>query len=315
MRIAITGGGGFLGLRLARTLLSDPTVEVVALSDVAPTAAFAGDPRVQVLVGDLSEPATAERVAGGADLIFHLAAVVSGQAERDFDLGMRVNLEGTRLLLEAARKGGRNPVFVFASSLAVFGPPLPRVVTEETPPRPQSSYGAQKAMGELLVADFSRKGFVDGRTVRLPTVCVRPGKPNAAASSFVSGIIREPLNGERAVCPVDRDLELWLTSPATAVRNLVRAAKVEASILPAYRAVNLPGITVSVAEMLSVLERVGGAEAARRVSFEENPAVRAIVDGWPARFDVSRALAMGFTADPGFDALARAYLAERAERC
>jgi nucleoside-diphosphate-sugar epimerase len=312
MRIAITGGGGFLGRRLAASLLADTRVDQVVLADVAQAEPAAGGERLVALRADLTDRAAAASIAGGADVIYHLAAVVSGQAEADFDAGMRVNLDGTRCLLEAARAAGRRPRFVFSSSLAVFGPPLPAVVTDETAVRPQSSYGAQKAVGELLVADFSRRGFVDGRVVRLPTVCVRPGKPNAAASSFVSGIIREPLHGQEAVCPVDAGLELWLSSPRAAVANLAHAAALDPGALGPQRILNAPGITVTVAAMLEALERVAGPGARGRVRFREDPAVSRIVSGWPARFDVGRALGLGFTRDGGFEALVREFLADEA---
>jgi D-erythronate 2-dehydrogenase len=310
MNIAITGGGGFLGRRLAQLLLADPGVQRLVLSDVGAMPPPAGDRRVTLCPGDLSDPAVARRVADGADAIFHLAAVVSGQAEAEFDTGMRVNLDATRSLLEAARGGRRGPRFVFASSLAVFGPPLPAVITDETPVRPQSSYGTQKAIGELLVADFSRKGFVDGRVLRLPTVCVRPGRPNAATSSFVSSIIREPIRGEGASCPVGRGLELWLSSPRSAVANLARGAMIPAEALGPSRIVNLPGITVSVADMIDSLSRVAGPEAAARVAFREDPVAARIVSGWPARFDVARAAALGFVQDEAFDDLVREFIAD-----
>jgi nucleoside-diphosphate-sugar epimerase len=311
MRIAITGGGGFLGGRLAGQFLANGHVERVLLADVADVAPSA-DPRVVFLRADLTDPAAAAAVAEGADFIFHLAAVVSGQAEADFDIGMRVNIDGTRNLLEAARAGGRRPRFVFASSLAVFGPPLPNVITDDTAVRPQSSYGAQKAIGELLVADYSRKGFVDGRVARLPTVCVRPGRPNAAASSFVSGIIREPLSGQESVCPVGTALELWLSSPRAAVANLAHAAWLVPGSLGERRTVNLPGITVTVAEMISALERLAGPEAAGRIRFREDPAISRIVSSWPARFDVGRAVGLGFVRDPGFESLVRDFVADQA---
>jgi nucleoside-diphosphate-sugar epimerase len=311
MRIAITGGGGFLGGRLAGQLLANGHVKSLLVADVG-VAAPSRDPRVSFLGADLTEPGAARAAVDGADVVFHLAAVVSGQAEADFDLGMRVNVDGTRSLLEAARAGGRRPKFVFASSLAVFGPPLPEVITDDTAVRPRSSYGAQKAIGELLVSDYSRKGFVDGRVTRLPTVCVRPGRPNAAASSFVSGIIREPLNGLESVCPVDASLELWLSSPRAAVANLAHAAWLPAASLGERRVVNLPGITVTVREMIAVLGRLGGREAAGRVRFAQDPAVDRIVSSWPSRFDVSRAIGLGFVRDPGFESLVRDFIADNA---
>jgi nucleoside-diphosphate-sugar epimerase len=315
MKIAITGGGGFLGRRLAKVLLEDSAIERIVLADVAPVRPPADDDRLAILQANLLEEGEAARVADGADVIFHLAAVVSGQAESDFDLGMRVNLDATRSLLEAARATGRCPRFVFASSLAVFGPPVTDVVDDETSVSPRSSYGTQKAMCELLIADYTRKDFVDGRVLRLPTVCVRPGAANAAASSFVSGIIREPLRGQKAVCPVSRDLKLWLTSPVIAVENLVHGAWIMPDALGFERIINLPGITVTVAEMIAALERIAGREVASRITFGEDPAVQRIVGSWPSRFDPSRALALGFSRDPDFDDLILGFLAdEKAEK-
>jgi nucleoside-diphosphate-sugar epimerase len=312
MNIAITGGGGFLGRRLARALLADPGVGRIVIADIAPAQSLGGDARVVPLTANLSDAGAAESIARGADVIFHLAAVRSGQAEAEFDLGMGVNVDATRRLLEAARAGGRRPRFVFTSSLAVFGPPLPPVVTDETAVHPQSSYGAAKAIGELLVADYSRRGYVDGRVLRLPTVCVRPGRPNAAASSFVSGIIREPLRGEAAVCPVGADFEVWISSPRAAVRNLAHGAALPADALGGQRTVNVPGITVTVGDMIAALTRVGGPGAGARVVFREDAAARRIVSSWPARFDVARALALGFCRDADFEAIIREFLADEA---
>jgi nucleoside-diphosphate-sugar epimerase len=314
MNVAITGGGGFLGRRLAKALLSDPAISRITLADASEVEPFSDDRRLAIRRADLRDAGAARALADGVDVLFHLAAVVSGQAEAEFDLGMAVNLDATRSLLEAARAGNRRPTFVFTSSLAVFGPPLPGVVTEETAVHPRSSYGAQKAMGELLVCDFSRRGFVDGRVLRLPTVCVRPGRPNAAASSFVSSIIREPLNGEPANCPVGRELELWLTSPKAVVANLVRGAGLPGDALGEGRIVNLPGVTVTVGEMIESLARVSGHEAAGRITFNSDEKVRRIVASWPARFDVARALALGFTRDNGFASLIEDYLSTEGRR-
>jgi D-erythronate 2-dehydrogenase len=310
MNIAITGGGGFLGRRLAKALLGDTRVERLVLADRTPMRPFAEDRRLVPVQGDLLEARVAASVADGADVIFHLAAVVSGQAEAEFDAGMSGNVDATRGLLEAARTGGRKPRFVFASSLAVFGPPLPAVVTDETAVHPKSSYGAQKAIGELLVSDYSRRGFVDGVVLRLPTVCVRPGSPNAAASSFVSGIIREPLKGIRALCPVGRDMPLWLTSPGSAVANLIHGSWLPSDVLGRERIINLPGLTVTIAEMIAALERVGGPQASALVEFGDDPAVQRIVSSWPAHFDVGRAVSLGFARDHTFEAFIREFMAE-----
>ncbi|MEO5961074.1 MAG: D-erythronate dehydrogenase, partial [Opitutaceae bacterium] len=250
-------------------------------------------------------------LADGVDAIVHLAAVVSGQAEADFSLGMRVNLDATRRLLDAARETGRCPRFVFASSIAVFSRPLPDVILEETAAAPKSSYGMQKAVAELLVNEYSRRGFVDGRVPRLPTISVRPGPANRATSSFASGIIREPLNGETAVCPVDRDLVLWLSSPAIAIENLVHCLALPGEAFGDRRIVNLPGISVSVADMIRALEHVAGRATIERISFQPDPVARRIVSGWPGRFDVSRAEGLGFKRDRDFESIIRAYVAER----
>jgi nucleoside-diphosphate-sugar epimerase len=235
---------------------------------------------------------------------------VSGAAEADFDLGMHVNLDGTRALLDTLRAEGRRPKFVFASSVAVFGGTLPEVVTDETTPGPQSSYGVQKLIGELLVGDCTRKGFIDGRAVRLPTIVVRPGKPNAAASSFASGIIREPLAGVEAVCPVDPRASMWLMSPRAAIANLVHAHELPAGRWTGPRSLSLPGITVSIASMLDALARVGGEAARGRVKMQPDPRIQAIVQGWPARFDTARADAMGFVRDGDFESIVRDYAKE-----
>jgi nucleoside-diphosphate-sugar epimerase len=250
-------------------------------------------------------------VRADTDCVFHLAAIVSGMAEAEFDLGMRVNLDATRTLLEVCRAGGRVPRVVFTSSVAVYGGPLPDVVLDSTAVSPQSSYGTQKAIGELLVNDYSRKGFVDGRVLRLPTVSVRPGRPNAAASSFASGIIREPLNGETSVCPVDPDTRLWLISPATATQCLLTALDLPGDVFGLSRTVNLPGLSVTPREMAAALERVAGADAAARIQWTRDARIERIVATWPGAWDTSRARALGFPQDTDFETVIREYLAER----
>jgi nucleoside-diphosphate-sugar epimerase len=272
MNIVITGGAGFLGTRLARKLcerssLTDATgrtreIASITLLDVAPAAAFA-DKRVRSIVGDLADASLLERaVAQDTDTVFHLAAVVSGQAEAEFDVGMRVNLDATRALLERCRKLAAPPKFVFTSSLAVFGGPVPDPVPDDAPLMPQASYGAQKAIGEYLVFDMTRKAMIDGRSLRLPTVTVRPGKPNRAASSFASGIIREPLSGVEAICPVAPTTAMWVQSPRAVIDNLIVGHEAPASSFSYTRSINVPGISVAVGDMVGALRDLAGEEVA-----------------------------------------------------
>lgn len=310
MHILITGGAGFLGQRLARQLLADPGLQTLILSDIVPPPTPFDDARVTSIQANLTDPQAAQRlVTPEMTVVYHLAAVVSAQAEANFDLGMAVNCDGTRHLLEAVRHQAAGAKVIFASSLAVFGGELPAVVSDQTAVMPQSSYGVQKAIAELLVNDYTRKGFIDGRVLRLPTVCVRPGKPNAAASSFASSIIREPLQGETAVCPVDPSLPLWLSSPGTVTANLIRSLSLSADRFAGIRAVNLPGITVTVQEMIEALSRVAGS-AAEKIRYEPDDAISQIVASWPSRFDVSRAQALGFEGDRNFDDIIRAFITE-----
>jgi nucleoside-diphosphate-sugar epimerase len=250
-------------------------------------------------------------VTADTDSIFHLAAVVSGQAEAEFDTGMRVNLDATRALLERCRKLSKPPRFVFTSSLAVFGGKLPDPVPDDAPLTPQTSYGTQKAIGELLVYDMTRKGFIDGRSLRLPTVTVRPGKPNKAASSFASGIIREPLSGIDAVCPVPPQTEIWITSPRQVIDNLIVGHDVAAAKFPGdTRSVNVPGLRISVAAMVDALRRVAGDPVAARVEWRVDPAIDRIVRTWPPNFAPRLGPALGMAADTNFDDIVRAYMAD-----
>jgi nucleoside-diphosphate-sugar epimerase len=319
MRIVITGGAGFLGSRLARAILARGSltdargeareVRELVLLDIVPAAI--PDPRVSVVTGDLADPALIERaVTTETDSIFHLAAVVSGQAEAEFDVGMRVNLDATRALLERCRKLLRPPKFVFTSSLAVFGGPLPDPVPDDAPVTPQTSYGTQKAIGELLVYDMTRKGYIDGRSLRLPTITVRPGKPNKAASSFASGIIREPLAGVDAICPVGRDTRVWVSSPPTVIANLIVGHEVPAAKFAHMRSINVPGILVGVGDMVAALRRIAGDAVANRVKWQLDPAIDRIVSTWPARFAPVLGPALGMRADPDFDSIVRAYIAD-----
>lgn len=244
-------------------------------------------------------------------IVYHLAAVLSGQSEAEFDLGMRVNVEATRDLLEACRRAAGRPRFIFSSTIAVFGGPLPEVVPEDMALRPQSSYGTEKAIAELLVNEYSRRGFIDGIVARLATVAIRPGAPNSAMSSFVSGIVREPLAGIDSVCPVPLDTRLWISSPGVVTENLVHAGRIATSALDDRRAINVPGLTVTPAEMLAALERVGGRDARARVRCEVDERIARVVCTWPGAFDVSRPLRLGFIADRDVDGVVQQYALEQ----
>jgi nucleoside-diphosphate-sugar epimerase len=320
MKVLITGGAGFLGQRLARELLARGALKdahgtpqamtELVLLDVAAASDF-GDSRVRTEVGDIAERSVLKRVIDDkTSAIFHLAAIVSGQAEADFDLGMRINLDASRLLLETCRQRGHRPRVVFTSSVAVYGGELPDVVQNDTALNPQSSYGAQKAIAELLLNDYSRRGFVDGRVLRLPTISVRPGRPNAAASSFASGIIREPLNGEAAVCPVAGTTRLWLLSPRKAIENLIAGLELDAAALGNQRVLNLPGISVSVDEMVAALREVAGDEVAERIVWKPDARVKKIVGSWPGRWDTSRAEQLGLSGERGFTDVIRSYISD-----
>src|SRR5579863_7458696 len=307
MKIVITGGCGFLGRRLALLLLERGSAlgridELVLFDNAASALPVPDDKRVSVVTGDIADRATVQHlIAPGTDAVFHLAAIVSGQAEADTDLGYRVNLDGTRAVLDACRALGSVPRVVFASSLAVYGGALPPSVGDDTALTPQSSYGTQKAIGELLINDYSRKGFIDGRALRLPTVVVRPGRPNRAASTFASSMIREPLTGKDAVCPISPDTVMALASPRRVVASLAHALDLGGDALGQNRVLQLPGYSVSVGEMAEALKRAGGVAAHARLSWRHDPAIQAIVGSWPMALTAPRAEALGFKPDAGID--------------
>ena len=318
MHVLITGGSGFIGRKLAAALLragavtlddgAPRPIERMTLFDSVPDAGGPSDSRVELVTGDITDRSAVERVAAEADLVWHLAAVVSAAAEADFELGYQVNVDGTRLLLEALRAAGRRPRVVFASSFAVYGGDMPQVIPDEFHPTPQSSYGTQKAIGELLIADYSRKGFVDGRSLRLPTIVVRPGKPNRAASTFASSIIREPLAGEETTCPVQRDTAIYILSPRRVTEALLRAMRLPDSAWGMNRTLALPGITTTVSTMVDALARVAGEDAVDRIRWQPDPAIQRIVETWPVRAEATRARSMGFTDDGSFDAILLAHI-------
>lgn len=318
MDVLITGGAGFLGVKLAKKLLErgtlagpdgkQHTLKRIVLLDQVAAQGFT-DPHIVSITGDVADAASvAYAFTPSIQSVFHLAAVVSGEAESDFDLGMRINLDATRILLEQARKNGNRPRFVFTSSVAVFGGELPAKVLDTTPATPQGSYGAQKAMCELMVTDYARKGFVDGRSVRLPTVSVRPGKANKAASSFASGIIREPLNGVASICPVPPNTRMWMLSLRSTVNNLIHAHEVDAAVFGSAGAVNLPGLSITVGEMVAAMERVAGDAPVKLIQWEEDAAIMKLVRTWPGDFITTRGESMGFVRDTNYDDVVRAYM-------
>jgi len=314
-RTLVIGAAGMIGRKLVERLSADAAASDLTLHDVV-----SFETRHTKVVSDLSLPGEAEKlVAGRPELIFHLAAVVSGEAELDFEKGYRVNLDGTRQLFEAIRnettkENPYRPRVVFTSSIAVFGAPFPEAIGDEFLNAPLTSYGTQKAIGELLLADYSRRGFFDGIGLRLPTVCVRPGKPNKAASGFFSGIIREPLAGEEAVLPVSESVRHWFASPRAAVSFLVHAARLDTKELGNRRSLSMPGISATVGEQIEALRRVAGDKVAKLIRREPDPLIERIVSGWPRNFDASRALALGFRADSSFDDIIRIHLQDELQR-
>jgi len=326
MKVLITGGAGFLGQQLVRALLQEGSIKLTDESgraqdhEISRIVCFdviegrITDPRVVNRSGDIGDAST---VAGLIDretgVVVHLAAVVSGTAEADFDLGMRVNLDGTRNLLDSCRTQGHRPRLLFSSSIAVFGGDLPAIVTDATTPTPQGSYGTQKLIGELLVQDFTRKGFIDGRSVRVPTATVRPGSPNGAASGFASGIIREPLSGVQALLPVPEETAMWVASPRAIVRMFLHALMLSPKDWGWHRSINLPGFVVTMTQAIATLREIGGDAAVALVKQQPDPQVQKLVSTWAARFDTAKAKAMGFKADSDFGQIVRAYVEDNRE--
>jgi len=318
MRVSIVGAAGMVGGRLARKLASDGVlgaheIDSISLVDVVPPTTPPGVVPVETLVCDIADPGAArDLLTDRPEVIFVLAAVVSGEAEIDFDTGYRVNLDGTRHLLEAMRMAGDGyrPRVVFSSSIAVFGPPMPDLIGDEQARTPATSYGTQKAIAELLLADYSRRGFLDAVGIRLPTICVRPGAPNRAASGFFSGIIREPLNGQEAVLPVARNVRHWFASPRAAVRFLVHAATIDTGALGLHRSLTMPGVSATVEDEIAALRRAAGDQAVALIRDEPDEMIARLVGGWPRAFDARRAAELGFVAEATFDEIVRVYIEE-----
>jgi D-erythronate 2-dehydrogenase len=320
MRVVITGGTGFIGRRLAQRLLQrgalpgpdggETEIDELLLFDKAPAALpIAPDKRLKLVTGDIADAETVRRLIDrSTGTVFHLAAVVSAEAEADTDIGYRVNLDGMRAVLEACRAVATRPRLIFTSSLAVYGGDMPPAIADDTPLTPQTSYGAQKAIGEFLLNDYSRKGFVDGRALRLSTIVVRPGRPNRAASTWVSSLFREPLSGVEVACPVSRESAMACLSPRRLVAAIERVHDLPASRFGFNRTVLLPGITATVPEMVEALRRAGGDAAVKRIRWEPDATVQRIVDGWPRAIVAKRAASLGIEADADIDEIIRAFI-------
>jgi D-erythronate 2-dehydrogenase len=315
----ILGAAGMIGRKLTARLSTDGNVggravERLTLADVVPPQQPASAARqVELVAADLAAPDETERlVEGRPDLIFHLAAVVSGEAEADFELGYRVNLDGTRALLEAVRAAhtvdGYLPRLVFTSSIAVYGAPLPNPIPEDFQETPLTSYGTQKAIAELMLADYTRRGFVDGIGIRLPTICIRPGTPNKAASGFFSSILREPLVGQEAILPVPDTLWHWFASPRSAVEFLIRAATLDGQEVGPRRTLSMPGLSATVGEQIEALRRVAGEQAVRLIRREPDESIMRIVETWAPALDATRAVRLGFAAESSFDEIIRVHI-------
>jgi nucleoside-diphosphate-sugar epimerase len=320
MRVVVTGAAGFLGQRLIKALLAlgeltdgrgqKHQIEHIAAFDVV-LIPDTGDTRVEAITGDLANSRDLERlIDADTASIFHLAAIVSGQAEQDLELGMKVNFDATRAVFDRVRTLGTAAKVVMTSSVAVFGGELSATVDDTQVWAPQSSYGTQKAMADLLLSDYSRRNAIDGRSLRMPTIVVRPGKPNRAASSFASGIIREPLQGVPAVCPIMPETILWLMSPGRAIENLIHGHELPSQALSRGRVINMPGLSISVDAIIRSLRRVAGDAVADLISFERDPAVERIVSSWPGNFSARYARSLDFKSDKDFDSVILQFMAE-----
>jgi nucleoside-diphosphate-sugar epimerase len=317
MHVLVIGAAGMLGAKLVSKLASHGKLAGQSISRLTRYDAVIPPPPpstthpVDTFVGDLADPEETQKLADARpDVVFHLAAIVSGEAEKDFDKGYRINLDATRNLLEALRMQGTayKPKLIFTSSIAVFGAPFPEKIPDDFFTTPLTSYGTQKAMGELLVSDYSRKGFIDGMSLRMPTVCVRPGRPNLAASGFFSNIIREPLVGKEAILPVPTDVRHWHVSPRSAVGFLIQAANMDSARLGNRRTINLPGLSCTVEEQIEALRRAAGDKAVALVRHEPDETIMRIVQGWPRNFDTARAKELGFKAEQTFDEIIRVHM-------
>ena len=317
MHILVIGASGMLGSKLVIKLatsghvlgrpITKLTRQDLVLAPPPPSANFA----METQMSDLSKEGECNKlISEKPDVIFHLAAIVSGEAEADFEKGYRINFDGTRELLEAIRQlgGGYCPKLVFTSSIAVFGAPFPEVINDEFFTTPLTSYGTQKAMGELLISDYSRRGFVDGLSLRMPTVCVRPGKPNKAASGFFSNIIREPLVGLEAILPVNDDVRHWHASPRTAINMLIHAANLDTTLVGPRRSISMPGVSCTVADQITALAKVAGPDCLKLIRREPDAIIARIVSGWPQNFNPQRALALGFKPDKDFEEIIRIHI-------